>query len=103
VILALVGLTATVGSAGEGDLVFFSFDDHSIPWRDNLKLTLERPVKYQGNPVLGPGPAGSPDNYGCLMYGTVLKMGDRFRMWHIAWPQADNRIPGDIEAMRFQR
>ncbi len=73
--------------AEEGDLVFFSFDDYSIPWRDNLKLTLEKPKRHPGNPVFRPGPAGSVDDWGVLLYGTVLKIGDRLRMWYIAWPQ----------------
>lgn len=75
------------------EAVYFSFDDESIPWRDNLKLTLQRPKKYAGNPVLEAGPPGSVDHNGALLYGTVIKEGDKLRMWYIAWPQPDSRYP----------
>jgi hypothetical protein len=39
------------------------------------------------------GPPGSPDGNGTLLYGTVLKEGDQFRMWYIAWPQPDPHYP----------
>src|SRR5262249_12255375 len=76
-----------------GDLVFFSFDDDSIPWRENLKLTLEQPKKYPGNPVLRSGPPGSVDSLRANLYGTVLKIGDKFRMWYVAWTQPDKGYP----------
>lgn len=72
--------------------VFFSFDDHSIPWMENLKLKLERPQKH-GRPVLQPGPDGSVDDWGAILYGTVLFDGGRFRMWYLAWPRPDRRFP----------
>ncbi|HEY5312248.1 MAG TPA: hypothetical protein VIK18_07000 [Pirellulales bacterium] len=98
VFLVLVGAglptdRETQAAAAEREAVYFSFDDESIPWRDNLKLTLERPKKYAGNPVMRAGPPGSPDGNGCLLYGTVLKEGGKFRMWYIAWPQPDPRYP----------
>src|SRR5580658_1760790 len=80
-----------------GDMVLFPLDDVSIPWRDNLKLTLQRPVKYAGNPVLRAGPSEGPDGLGCDMYGTVMKEHSRFRMWYYAALRPDSRIPGDIE------
>ena len=75
------------------ETVFFSFDDELIPWRDNLKLTLERPKKHPGNPVLRAGPPGSVDANGTILYGTVFKEGDKFRMWYLAWPLPDKRYP----------
>lgn len=86
-----------------GDMVLFPFDDHTIPWRDNLKMTLERPKKYPENPVIRPGPVEGPDGYECLVYGTVLKQNGKFRMWYIAGPRADSRIAGDSERMEFYR
>lgn len=86
-----------------GDMVLFPFDDHTIPWRDNLKLTLAPPRKYPGNPIIKPGPIESPDGYECIVYGTVIKQGTRFRMWYLAGPRADGRIPGDPERMEFYR
>ena len=34
-----------------GDVVLFPFDDYGIPWRENLKVTLQQPARYAGNPV----------------------------------------------------
>lgn len=84
------------GSAqSEEDLVLFSFDDFSIPWRDNLKLTLEEPKKHPANPVFRPGRAGSVDDIGAILYGTILRQGDRFRMWYVPWFQPDPRFPSE--------
>ena len=50
---------ASSGKAPDaGDLVLFPLDDVSLPWRDNLKLTLERPANNPGGPVLQ---AGEPE------------------------------------------
>jgi len=88
-LLALVMVTAVQAE----ERVFFAFDDESIPWRDNLKLTLEKPKKHPANPVLSAGPLGSVDGWGAILYGTVIKEGDKFRMWYIAWPQPDKLQP----------
>jgi hypothetical protein len=98
VLAVLVGAVlpqANEAAAADREAVYFSFDDESIPWRDNLKLTLERPKKYGGNPVMRSGPPGSVDANGCILYGTVIREGDKFRMWYIAWPQSDPRYPKD--------
>ncbi|MGH9396398.1 MAG: hypothetical protein ACRD18_06050 [Terriglobia bacterium] len=87
----------------QGDMVLFPLDDHAIPWRDNLKLTLERPRKYPGNPIIKPGPIEGPDGYECDVYGTVIKQGSKFRMWYLAGPRVDSRIPGDAERLEFYR
>ena len=107
--LALISLHAApadrVASASSGknpdpgDLVLFPLDDVSLPWRDNLKVTLQQPVKFPGNPVFRAGPVEGPDGYGPLIYGTVIKEAGKFRMWYLASPRADDRIPGDAEAM----
>lgn len=68
---------------GSNDRTLFAFDDHSIPFRDNLKLTLVEAAKYPGNPVLRRGPKGSPDEGHAILYGTVIKEGDKFRMWYL--------------------
>ena len=41
-----------------GEEVFFAFDDRSIPWRHNLKLSLVEAEKHPKNPVLRRGPNG---------------------------------------------
>ncbi len=73
-------------NAGANDLTLFAFDDHSIPWRDNLKLTLVQATKHPVNPVLRCGPEGSPDGVSATIYGTVLQIDGRFRMWYLANP-----------------
>lgn len=75
--------------------VFFSFDDESLPWRDNLHLTLVAPKKYEGNPVLKHGPQGAVDANGALLYGTVFQDGGKYRMWYIGQPQPDPKFPED--------
>lgn len=65
------------------EAVLFAFDDHALPWRDNLNLSLVAADKHPDNPVLRPGPPGSPDATHALIYGSVLHEGDRFRMWYL--------------------
>ncbi|MFN7343867.1 MAG: hypothetical protein ACK5S4_00840, partial [bacterium] len=69
--------------------VFFAFDDHNIAWQHNLKLVLETAQKHPGNPVLKNGPPGSPDAGHAILYGTVLKQGDTFRMWYLGMHEAE--------------
>jgi hypothetical protein len=76
--------TAPVSSAPS---VFFAFDDHSIPLRDNLQLTLVEARKHPNNPVLRCGPEDSPDHGHAVLYGSVLRIGDKFRMWYLGMPQ----------------
>ena len=84
-------------------MVFFPFDDHSIPWRNNLKITMQKPKKHEANPVLRPGQADSVDGIGAILYGTVIQEGKKLRMWYLAWPQPDGRIPGDVEFLKTYR
>lgn len=86
-----------------GVMVFFPFDDHALPWRDNLKVTMRKPVKHAANPVLPAGPPGSVDDIGAILYGTVIQEGGKLRMWYLAWPQPDSRIPGDAEFLKTYR
>ena len=61
----------------------FVFDDHSIPFRSNLDLTLLPGVKYVDNPVLHRGRPGMPDSrWARLWAGTVLHEDGKFRMWY---------------------
>jgi len=86
---------AEMPSPKSEEQVFFSFDDESLPWRDNLQLTLVAPKKYEGNPVLKRGPQGSVDGNGALLYGTVIQDGGKYRMWYIGQPQPDPKYPED--------
>ena len=63
--------------------VLFAFDDHSIPWQHNLKVTMIPATKHPENPVLRRGPEGAPDHGHAVLYGTVIKDGDKFRMWYL--------------------
>ncbi|HTU26082.1 MAG TPA: hypothetical protein VMF30_11825, partial [Pirellulales bacterium] len=87
--------TLQAASAASDEIVYFSFDDQSLPWRDNLRLTLVRPDRYPGNPVLTAGPPGSVDTNGVLMYGTVFEDGGKLRMWYIAAPQPETKFKAD--------
>lgn len=65
------------------EAVFFSFDDHAIPWRDNLQLTPVKATKHPANPVLRRGPVGAPDHGHAILYGSVMQSGGKFRMWYL--------------------
>ncbi len=69
------------------EAAFFAFDDHAIPWRDNLQLTMVQAAKHPANPVLRRGPEGSPDHGHAIMYGSVLHIGGKFRMWYLGMSQ----------------
>ncbi len=71
------------------DHVIFAFDDASLPWLHNLKLTLVQPEMHAANPVVRCGPKGSPDYGHAILYGTVLKQGDKFRMWYLGMIQRE--------------
>lgn len=86
-----------------GDMVLFPLDDVTIPWRENLKVTMMRPVKQPGNPVMRGGPVEGVDGFGTLLYGTVVKQGGKFRMWYLATARADSRIPGDADRLKLYR
>ncbi len=66
------------------ELVVFSFDDHSIPWKDNLELTMVRPEKYAANPVVKRGEKGSVDEWAVQFYGSVIFHEDKYKLWYIA-------------------
>lgn len=79
---------APVNSAQTGsETTLFAFDDQSIPWQHNLKLTLVPAKKHSANPVLRCGPEGSPDFGHAVIYGTVLHDGKKFRMWYLGMTQ----------------
>jgi len=80
-------LAAVEGQSSEQ--VFFAFDDQSMAWQHNLKLTLVRPEKHRANPVVRCGPKGSPDYGHAILYGTVLQDGDKFQMWYLGMIQRE--------------
>jgi hypothetical protein len=86
ILLAFLSLGLAVTVRG-GERVLFAFDDHSIPWKHNLKLTLVQAQKHPANPVLRCGPEGSPDYGHAILYGSVLHIGGKFRMWYLGMSQ----------------
>ena len=50
-ILLAVLLFSVVDACPAAERVFFAFDEQSIRWRDNVKLTMVQARKYPGNPV----------------------------------------------------
>jgi hypothetical protein len=65
------------------ETVFFAFDDESLAWQHNLKLTLVSADKHPANPVVRCGPKGAPDYGHAILYGTVIHDGSKFRMWYL--------------------
>ena len=105
----LLNLTVLAGYAWLTPLiadeqVFFAFDDHSIPWQHNLKVTLVPAEKHPANPVLRPGPAGAPDHGHAILYGTVIHDGTKFRMWYLGMFEEeikDGQAPGNWRPMCY--
>ncbi|MBN1642027.1 MAG: hypothetical protein JXA09_12400 [Anaerolineae bacterium] len=67
------------------DILLLAIDDHALPWRKNLYLTIAKPAVHPG-PVLAPSrddPA-APDHLAAHFYGTVLHDERRYRMWYYA-------------------
>jgi hypothetical protein len=85
-ILAVL-ILCSASAVWAGEQVFFGFDDISIPWRSNLKLTMVPADKHPANPVLRRGPEGSPDHGHAVVYGSVLHIGGKFRMWYLGMSQ----------------
>ncbi len=53
--------------------------------------------KHPANPVLRRGPEGAPDHGHAIMYGSVLRIGGKFRMWYLGMSQtrlASGQAPG---------
>lgn len=65
------------------EAVLFAFDDHSIPLQNNLFLTLKQVQKHPESPVLLKGPEGAPDDRGPQLYGSVLSVDGKLRMWYM--------------------
>ena len=82
-LLLLIACSLSFNSLRAEENTFFAFDDHSIPWQHNLKITLVEADKHPENPVLRRGPKGAPDNAHAILYGTVIKDNDKFRMWYL--------------------
>ncbi len=88
--ILLAALLASTPLLPAEEQVFFAFDDQNLAWKHNLKLTLETATKHPDNPVLRRGPEGAPDHGHAILYGTVVKDGDTFRMWYLGMFETEN-------------
>lgn len=71
------------------NLLFLAVDRNAFPLRENLALFLTKP-EVRSSPVLAPSlNPEAPDSAASHFYGTVLKEGDRFRMWYYAVHKRD--------------
>jgi len=98
------GMDGTSFRSSEDEQVLFSWDDHSIPWHHNMKVTLVEAEKYEGNPVVKRGPTGHPDAGHAILYGTVIKTGKKFRMWYLAMFESElvgGQAPGSWRPMCY--
>jgi hypothetical protein len=63
--------------------VLFPFDDYAIPFNSGLLMTLVHAKKSLDKPVLQTGKPGDPDYPKLEYYGTVIHIGDEYRMWYV--------------------
>ena len=85
-VLPLVPIAGAAELLDETKLItLFAFDDVSIPHTQNLRLEMTRPERHPANPVVARGAPGSVDAMGVQFYGSVIREGDRFRMWYVAY------------------
>jgi hypothetical protein len=87
--LPLLLLTAPLSGAEYFDetrvTTLFAFDSISIPHSQNLRLQMRSAQRHPANPVVPRGAPGTPDAMGVQFYGSVIREGDRFRMWYVAF------------------
>lgn len=62
----------------------FAFDNVSIPFTQNLKLEMLSPKRHPANPVVRRGKPGSVDSWAVQFYGSVIRVGDTYRMWYVS-------------------
>ena len=65
-------------------ITLFALDDVSIPFTQNLKLSMRTPQRHPSNPVVRRGEAGSADSWAVQFYGSVIREKGKFRMWYVA-------------------
>ncbi len=64
--------------------LLLAIDERAFPLREKLALYLTKP-EIRPDPVLEPSPdPDAPDALATHLYGTVLKEGERFRVWYYA-------------------
>lgn len=90
-------------AAAAGEKVLFPFDDQSLPFNRGLLLSLVPGRKTAGDhgtgfdtshpnkPVVPVGKSGDPDFPRAYFLGTVIKIGDQYRMWYTGWDEDKKR------------
>ena len=80
------------------EAVLFPFDDRSVPLRYRLQIGLVGATNpWKGHEiVLEKGEPGDPDGVSISFYGTVIRMGDEFRMWYIGWGRDGDKYGGRV-------
>lgn len=66
-------------------ITLFAFDNVAIPHTQNLRLQMHEPARHPASPVLTRGEPGTPDAHGVQFYGSVIKDGEKYRMWYVAF------------------
>jgi len=112
-VLPIIGLTTSDAALGEttrqagitvlgaapttvDNAVLFAFDDVSIPFTSNLKLTMYPAKKHPSNPLISSGKPGTPDEWSVQCYGSVIHHDEKYKLWYIALDKDsfDNLLPG---------
>jgi len=89
ILAGLLLLTSPVVAQSPTESVLFPFDDNAIPFNKGVLLTLIPGEKSK--PVLTPGKPGAPDDRRVYFAGTIIKVGDEYRMWYAGYDQAATR------------
>ena len=98
VIVSLL-VTITLGaSSNDGPIALGTekqlfLDDYVLAERQDLDRRVHPAAKYPGNPVLWPEEPW--EGAKALVYGSVIRDGDRFRMWHYSGPGVSYAESGD--------
>ena len=71
------------------EFVMFPFDDHAVPFNKGVLLTMIPGEKSP--PIVKLGPKGAPDDRRVYFSGTIIKVGDEYRMWYSGYDRAANR------------
>lgn len=77
---------------------FFAFDDHAIPFRENLRVKMRQAEKNPNNPVVPHGQKGEPDYWRAQYYGSVVYHEGKYKMWYVA---ADEEAQSVLPRLRF--
>ena len=100
--LALLALTVATWAFGavvrSSEIVLFPFDDYNLPLNKGLLLNLaagsthkRQDPRLTDRPVLPIGQPGDPDHPRAYFCGTILKIGDEYRLWYTGFDKDRRR------------